>query len=130
MPISKRVARFNRHVTNRITRPIAGRLPGFGILTHVGRTSGRVYSIPINIFPDGDDYVIALTYGPHTDWAKNVLAAGGCEVVTRGKRVKLANPRIEDDPQRRWAPNFASPFNRLLFGAANITQLMRLSVVK
>lgn len=130
MPISKRVARFNRHVTNRITRPIAGRLPGFGILTHVGRTSGRVYSIPINIFPDGDDYVIALTYGPHTDWAKNVLAAGGCEVVTRGKRVKLANPRIEDDPQRRWAPNFASPFIRLLFGAANITQLMRLSVVK
>lgn len=128
MPISKRVARFNRHVTNRITRPIAGRLPGFGILTHVGRTSGRVYTTPINIFPDGDDYVIALTYGPHTDWAKNVLAAGGCEVVTRGKRVKLANPRIEDDPQRRWAPKFASPFIRLLFGAADITQLMRLTV--
>jgi deazaflavin-dependent oxidoreductase (nitroreductase family) len=130
MPISMRVARFNRHVSNRVTRPFADRLPGFGILTHVGRVSGRVYTIPINIFPDGDDYVIALTYGPHTDWAKNVLAAGGCEVLTRGKRVMLANPRIEDDPQRRWAPKFASPFIRLLFGAVNITQLMRLTVVK
>jgi hypothetical protein len=29
------VAAFNRAVTNRITSPFAGRLPGFGIVTHV-----------------------------------------------------------------------------------------------
>ena len=127
MPIPPSVARFNRVVTNRFTRRVADRLPGFGILHHVGRASGREYATPINIFPDGDDYVIALTYGANTDWVKNVLAAGGCEVVTRGKRVRLANPRIEDDPERRWAPRFASPFIRLLFGAADITQLMRLT---
>jgi deazaflavin-dependent oxidoreductase (nitroreductase family) len=129
MPIPMSVARFNRVVLNRVTGRFAGRLPGFGIVHHVGRSSGRAYATPMNVFPDGDDYVIALTYGPNTDWVKNVLAAGGCEVETRGKRVRLANPRIEDDPERRWAPGFASPFIRLLFGAAHITQLMRLTVV-
>jgi hypothetical protein len=46
MPISKRVARFNLHVTNRVTRRFAGRMPGFAIVTHVGRRSGRVYRTP------------------------------------------------------------------------------------
>jgi hypothetical protein len=37
------VAAFNLAVTNRITSRFTDRLPGFGILTHVGRKSGRVY---------------------------------------------------------------------------------------
>ena len=129
MPISMRVARFNRHVTTRVTRPFADRLPGFGILTHVGRVSGRVYTTPINIFPDGDDYVIALTYGPHTDWAKNVLAAGGCEIVTRGRSIRLTNPRIFTDTRRRWAPPLARPLLRLVLGSVGATQVMRLTRV-
>jgi hypothetical protein len=36
------VAAFNLAVTNRITSRFAARLPGFGILTHVGRKSGKV----------------------------------------------------------------------------------------
>jgi hypothetical protein len=35
------VAAFNIAVTNRITSRFAARLPGFGILTHVGRKSGN-----------------------------------------------------------------------------------------
>ncbi len=34
------VAAFNLAVTNRITSQFADRLPGFGILTHIGRKSG------------------------------------------------------------------------------------------
>jgi hypothetical protein len=44
------VAAFNLAVTNRITSRFAARLPGFGILTHVGRKSGRVYRTPVNVF--------------------------------------------------------------------------------
>jgi hypothetical protein len=43
------VAAFNSAVTNRITSRFADRLPGFGILTHVGRKSGRVYLTPVNV---------------------------------------------------------------------------------
>src|ERR1700730_11467534 len=38
------LAKINSAVTNRITSLFAGWLPGFGILTHVGRRSGKVYA--------------------------------------------------------------------------------------
>jgi hypothetical protein len=63
MPISKRVARFNTRVTNRVTRHIASWMPGFAIVCHVGRRSGRLYRTPVNVFRDGDRYLFALTYG-------------------------------------------------------------------
>jgi hypothetical protein len=51
-----RMWRF-RHVVNRyinpITPPVAKKLPSFAILTHRGRTSGRTYRTPINVFRQG-----------------------------------------------------------------------------
>ena len=44
------VAAFNLAVTNRITTRFAGRLPGFGIVTHAGRKSGKLYRTPVNVF--------------------------------------------------------------------------------
>lgn len=35
---------------NPISRPFAGWLPGFGILSYVGRKSGRQYRTPLNVF--------------------------------------------------------------------------------
>lgn len=104
MPIAYRVARFNRRVTNRVTGLVADKLPGFAILHHVGRRSGKAYTTPINAFRDGKDYIFALTYGAETDWLKNVLAAAGCEIVTRGQRIRLTNPRILADADMGWAP--------------------------
>lgn len=94
MPLPQRLARFNRVVTNRITYPIARTLPGFGIVLHSGRKSGRAYRTPVNAFRTPDGYLIALTYGPDSDWTRNVLAAGGCELLTRGKVVALTDPKI------------------------------------
>ena len=48
---------------------------------------------------DGCD-VLALTYGPDTDWVENVLAAGGCELRTRGRVVRLVSPRLFHDEAR------------------------------
>ena len=76
MPIPKAVAAFNKRVTNRITGPFAGRLPGFAVVTHVGRSSGRHYRTPVNMLRRGADYVFVLTYGPQADWVRNVEAAG------------------------------------------------------
>ena len=98
------VAAFNLAVTNRITSRFADRLPGFGILTHVGRNSGKVYRTPVNVFRAPDGFVIALTYGRESEWVKNVLAAGGCELETRGVRYQLSLPTIVHDPTRRRFP--------------------------
>jgi deazaflavin-dependent oxidoreductase (nitroreductase family) len=104
MPISRRVAHFNRRVTNRVTRHIAGWTPGFAIVTHVGRHSGRVYHTPVNVFRDGDKYVFALTYGADSDWVQNVIAADGCEIRTRRTNVHLRDPKRFRDASRRRVP--------------------------
>jgi deazaflavin-dependent oxidoreductase (nitroreductase family) len=70
------VAAFNLAITNRIRSRSAARLPGFGILTHVGRKSGRVYRTPVNVFREPDGFLVALTYGRNSEWFRNALAAG------------------------------------------------------
>lgn len=104
VPIPKGVARFNTHVTNQLTRHIASWAPGFGIVIHAGRRSGRIYRTPVNVFRDGDRYVFALTYGRDTDWVRNVVAAGGCRLETRRRTVRLTGPALFADETRRPVP--------------------------
>lgn len=91
-------------VLNPLTRLIGGRLPYFGIITHVGRRSGRTYRTPLNIFRQGDHYYVALTYGSGVDWVKNVLAAGRCQLRTRGRDVLLVEPEVISDRELRFIP--------------------------
>ena len=104
MPLPRSLARFNLRVTNPVLSRVAGHLPGFAILTHVGRRSGTTFNVPVNIFRHDDRHVIALTYGRESQWVRNVVAAGGCEVLTRGRRVRLTDPEIVHDPERRLVP--------------------------
>lgn len=104
MPLSKRVAHFNRRVTNRFTRQFAWWLPGFAIVTHIGRSSGHRYRTPVNVFRGEGRYVFALTYGRDSDWVRNVLAAGGCEIETRRQTVALSDPKLFIDPNHRPVP--------------------------
>ena len=122
MPLPKGLARFNRVVTNRVLGPFAARLPGFAIVTHVGRRSGREYSNPVNLFRTGDRYVIALTYGADSQWVRNVLAAGEADVLTRGKTMHLVEPEVVHDPSRSHVPAPVRPMLR----ATNVTDFMLL----
>jgi hypothetical protein len=52
--------------------------------------------------PNG--FIIALTYSSQSEWVKNVLAAGGCELKTCGKTYQLSAPKIVRDPARQRFP--------------------------
>lgn len=118
----KPVARFNRAVTNRITRRFASRTPSFGVIVHRGRKSGRVYRTPVNVFRVPDGFVIALTYGRESEWVKNVLAAGGAELEASGRRYRLSSPVLTSDPSRH-VPGLI----RLLTRIAGVTDYLRAS---
>ena len=123
MPLPKRLARFNRLVTNRVVGPVAGRLPGFAIVSHVGRRSGRAYRTPVNLFRSQEDrYVIALTYGSDSQWVRNVLAAGEVDIETRGQRLHLVDPEVVHDAQRSLVPGPVRP----ILGLANVSEFMLL----
>jgi deazaflavin-dependent oxidoreductase (nitroreductase family) len=98
------LAKINIAFTNRITRLFAGWLPGFGILTYVGRKSGKVYRTPMNVLRASNGFIIALTYSSQSEWVKNVIGAGGCELKTAGKKYQLSAPEVVRDPTRRRFP--------------------------
>jgi deazaflavin-dependent oxidoreductase (nitroreductase family) len=112
------------NVFNRASRRVAGRLPGFGILLYRGRTSGKPYRTPINVFRQRDDYILALTYGSDVQWVKNVLAAGGCELIAGGRTVRLVDPEVFVDPDRRLMPRPFRFFLRLM----RVSDFMRLRI--
>jgi deazaflavin-dependent oxidoreductase (nitroreductase family) len=117
------VASFNLAVTNRITSRFANRLPGFGILTHVGRKSGKVYRTPVNVFRAPEGFLIALTYGRESEWVKNVIAAGMCQLETRRLLYQLSAPTIVHDPTRRRFPLLV----RTVLGIIGANDFMQLS---
>ena len=108
------ISPFTKRVVNPLTRRFAGRLPGFGLVAHVGRRSGTTYHTPLNVFRHGDGYVFALTYGPDVDWVRNVVAAGGCTMRTRGRTVRLVDPQLVHDPSGHLVPRPVRTFLGLM----------------
>lgn len=90
----------------KVTQPVAMALSGhrwlplWAVMHHVGRRSGREYAVPIAVVPTDrrDVVLIALPWGERTNWARNVLAAGGARLSWRGQEVPVTNPRIVDTP--------------------------------
>ena len=99
------LTRVNLAFGNRLLRPFATILPWFGVLEHVGRRSGTVRQTPLMAFERGDGrWIVALTYGPDVQWVKNVLASGGCRILSLRRWRTLREPRRFADPSRRAVP--------------------------
>jgi deazaflavin-dependent oxidoreductase (nitroreductase family) len=99
VPLSKRIARLNKIGLNRLTIKLGPWMPGFGVVTHHGRKSGKEYRIPVNVFRRGSGFLFCLTYGKDADWVRNVLAAGNCGLLTGRRDFSLTNPRLEHHEQ-------------------------------
>jgi deazaflavin-dependent oxidoreductase (nitroreductase family) len=106
-----------------ILLPIVAKLPSFGIVTHRGRKSGRIYHTPVNVFRRGDAYLFFLTYGSDVEWVKNVLASGSCTLEIRRQMVDLDEPRLITDPELRPAPAIGRFIERRIAG---VTQYLRM----
>ncbi len=100
----RRVARFNRAFTNRVTIHVAGFLPGLGIVVHVGRRTRTVYRTPVNVLRTKDGFRIPLTYGHDAEWVRNALAHGAVRLVTRRHEYELTEPQLVVDPDRQHVP--------------------------
>lgn len=93
----KSVRYFNKYVLNPITSKLAGsRYSAFALVRHVGRRSGKTYETPIIVAPMGDDFVLALTYGPDVDWYRNLTATGHGTLLWHGKTIAIGKPEPID----------------------------------
>ena len=117
---------FTNRVINPLMRRFAGRLPGFGIVSYVGRRSGRSYRTPVLVFHDGSRCIFALTHGPGVQWAKNVLAAGGCEIERRGRTSRLDHPELFVDTSGTVVPGPV----RIIFRVLRVREYLALTPVE
>ncbi|MEU3051105.1 MULTISPECIES: nitroreductase family deazaflavin-dependent oxidoreductase [unclassified Streptomyces] len=125
MPIDRRVARFNKAIANHLVGPVLSRMPGFGKVHHRGRKSGRAFTTPVKLFRRGGDIIITLPYGPGSDWVKNVLAEGGCEITTRGRRIRVTDPVVFTDDGTTKMP----ALTRRILSRVDATQFLSLTPV-
>ena len=84
--------------TEPIAKALAGRrgFPLWAVVHHRGRKSGTDYETPVAVVPTRDPRVvlIGLPWGAKTNWARNVVAAGGADLSWKGVRRPTASPRI------------------------------------
>ena len=113
-------------LTSPFTRAMAGRrfFPLWAVVRHSGRRSGRGYATPVAVRVSGDAFVIALPWGPGTQWARNVLAAGRCVVRWRGIDHETTSPAIIDREEAM--ASFSRP-QRAVLSAAGVTHYLRLA---
>lgn len=99
MRVPRRVAQFNKRVTNPAARTITPWLPNLGTLEHVGRKTGKRYRTPLLVFKTHEGFAILIGYGLQTDWLKNVLAGGPILLRKHGRAIALFDPRVVSKPE-------------------------------
>ena len=86
------------NATAPVARALAGRrwVPVWALIRHRGRRSGTAYETPIAVVPTADASIvmIGLPWGTTTNWARNVVAAGGASLRWKGREVQVGHPRI------------------------------------
>lgn len=111
MGMARRVARFNKAVTNRVQMLWAPHVAPWAVIVHTGRRSGREYRTPVVAFTRGPQVTIALPYGADTDWVRNLLAAGGGMIVKRGHESRLTDPVVLPSVETE-LPRYVAPLLR------------------
>ncbi|GAA5203392.1 nitroreductase family deazaflavin-dependent oxidoreductase [Microbacterium jejuense] len=98
-----------------VAKALAGRrwFPLWAVVHHRGRKSGTAFETPIAIVPTTDPatVLIGLPWGAHTNWARNVVAAGGAVLTWRGRDVTTTDARIVECDE---AAPLARPFFRFV----------------
>jgi deazaflavin-dependent oxidoreductase (nitroreductase family) len=96
--------KVNQRIVNPVQMLWAPRLPPWAVIVHRGRRSGAEHRTPVLAWRSGSALYVVLFYGSRTQWVRNVRAAGGGEVIRRGRRCRFAGVRVVRDPSAERLP--------------------------
>ena len=111
-----------------MTRSLAGRrfFPLWAVVHHVGRKTGRALTMPVAVRATPELFIVVLPWGPGTNWARNVLAAGGCVVRWKGADHRTTRPEVVGRPQvRPYYSRFEWAVTKRIFHAESFLLLHR-----
>ena len=117
-------------VLNPLIRQMAGRagVPVIGLVCHRGRRSGTLYLAPVAIGTTETAVLIPLTFGSRSDWCRNVLASGACELKLGGLEYRAQAAAVVDGDSVRSEIDAAfNPVLRFFLTVQGIHQFLRLT---
>lgn len=93
--VQRSVRKMNKAFWNPRSMRTAG-TPGAyaSIVRHVGRRSGTAYETPVVPVRTDHGFAIALPYGTHADWVRNVLDAGHATITHDGECYDVDCPEV------------------------------------
>jgi hypothetical protein len=78
-----------------VRRGLSGSGPSeLATLEHVGRRSGIRRLTPLHPILTDDGIRFAVPLGDRSEWARNVLAAGGCRIQLHDRVIALEEPQL------------------------------------
>jgi deazaflavin-dependent oxidoreductase (nitroreductase family) len=118
-------------IFNPVIRRVAGRRH-FNMaakIDHRGRRTGRSYMTPVTARLSGDHFWVSLTFGPDSDWCRNVRAAGQCTIRWQGQDYHAVRPVVVDRPVALGAAGKAfKRREKAMMKAIGVKQFLRLDV--
>lgn len=95
MTLGKPMILANRYLFNPVYKNFTWFVAPFGTVVTRDRHTGKVYSVPMGVYPlDGDRVMIPMSYSRNVNWVTNVLADGGAQVWYKGKGKQYQNPHF------------------------------------
>lgn len=70
--------------------------------------------------------IISLSYGDQVDWLRNILAAGGCEIMHRKERLIATNTEVKHSHE---AINQLPEKRRRLFERFKLEKFLRMQII-
>lgn len=125
MAVLDAVRVFNKHLLNPAMMLLAGRRYWYAsVIEHTGRRTGKRYATPVVAERVTDGFIIPLPYGTHTDWLRNVLAAGHATIRVHGKTYKAVDPQILDGAA---AAGQLAPRRKRSFDRFNVSHYLKMA---
>ena len=123
-------------LVDKIVRPLTGILnplvarvaggrwfPMWSLLRHRGHKSGRMYATPISALPKGEFFWLSLAFGEDAGWARNILAAGECDLRYRATDYHLVEPVVVQASAVRLNLPALMRFGLPLMGASKVLRM-------
>lgn len=85
-----------------------------GMIEHIGRTSGIRRLTPVHPEPTSQGFRIIVPLGEHSEWARNVLAAGHCRLQLHGQVYDLDEPAMSAASEALDLPTIVRGLMRVL----------------
>jgi len=85
---------FSKRFNPFVIADIENGMGPYSLICHTGRKTGQAYRTPVDATFLGDFALITLPYGLRSDWLKNVLTSGSCEILHRNQTFTATHPQV------------------------------------